>query len=147
MKHLLSSAVCLTVLSVAAFADTRLTEVKTYAGNIERESKELTTLLKGKQFDSQTIQTRISSIGGEIGNIQKVVGEIEASNSQFVEGRGKEWELFKQNVQLLSISHNNKVAAATAENPKKNRSLLMAYAKGQIKRAEMLNETSQRLLR
>ena len=147
MKHLLSSAVCLTVLSVTAFADTRLTDVKTHAGNVERDSKELTTLLKGKQFDLQTIQTRISSIGGEIGNIQKVVDEIEASNARFVEGRGKEWQLFKENVQLLSISHNNKVAAATAENPRKNRALLMAYAKGQIKRAEMLNEASQRLLR
>lgn len=147
MKHLLSSAVCLAVLSATAFADTRLTDVKTHAGNVERESKELTTLLKGKQFDSQTVKERISSIGGEIGNIRKVVDEIEASNSQFVEGRAKEWQLFKENVQLLSISHNNKVAAATAENPRKNRSLLLAYAKGQIKRAETLNEASQRLLR
>ena len=147
MKHLLSSALCLTVLATSAFADTRLADIRTHAGQVKKGSEQITLLLKAKQPDGQAIRDGITAMGGNIENLQRLVVEITEANPQFVQRGDKDWDLLKQKVQLLSIFHNTKQELAKADDLKKNRSLLRAHAKGLAMRATLLQETAQRLER
>lgn len=64
MKHLLSSALCLTVLATSAFADTRLAEIRTHAGKLQKGSEQVNLLLKAKQPDAQAVRDGIAAMGG-----------------------------------------------------------------------------------
>ena len=145
MKQLLSSALCFTVLATSAFADTRLGEIRTHAGQVQKGSEQVTLLLKAKQPDTQAVQEKIFAMGGDIGNLQRLIVEVTEANPQFVQRGDKDWDLLKQKVQLLAIFHNTKDELMKADDMKKNRSLLRAHAKGLAARASLLQQTAQRL--
>ena len=147
MKQLLSSALCFAVLATPAFADTRLGAIRTHAGQVQKGSEQITLLLKAKQPDAQAVRDGITGMGGEIANLQRLVVELTEANPQFVQRGDKDWELLKMQVQLLSIFHNTKDELMKADDMKKNRSTLGAHARGLAGRAELLQETAQRLQR
>ena len=147
MKKLLSSALSLTALAATAFADTPMADIRTHAGHVQRGSEQVMLLLKAKQLDAQAIREKIASTGGNIENLQRLVTGMETANPQFLPLAGKDWDLLKLQVQLLSISHNNKHVLANADDVKKNRSLLQAQAKGVAQRAGLLEKTAERLQR
>lgn len=64
MKHLLSSALCLTVLATSACADTRLAEIRTHAGKLQKGSEQVNLLLKAEQPDAQAVRDGIAAMGG-----------------------------------------------------------------------------------
>ena len=145
MKHSLRGVLCLTVFAAAAFADTRLADIRTHADEVQKRSEQIGVLLKAKQPDAQAIREGITAMGGNIENLQRLVVELTAANPQFVQRGDKDWDLLKQKVQLLSVFHSSKGELMKAEDLKKNRSLLRAHAKGLAVRAERLQETAQRL--
>jgi hypothetical protein len=135
------------VLATSAFADTRLGEIRTHAGQVQKGSEQVTLLLKAKQPDAQAIQGKISAMGGDIENLQRLIVGLTEANPQFIQRGDKDWDLLKQQVQLLSIFHNTKQELTKADDLRKNRSLLRAHAKGLTTRAGSLQETAQRLQR
>ena len=147
MKPLLSSALCLTMLATSAFADTPLADIRTYAGQLEKGSEQITRLLNAKQPDAQGVRDGIAAMGVDIENLQRLVAEVTVANPQFVVRGDKDWDLLKTQVQLLVIFHNAKHELMSADNMKKNRSALRVQAKGLTTRAEMLQATVQRLQR
>jgi len=138
---------CLTVFATSAFADTRLADIRTHAGKVQKESQQITLLLKAKQPDGQAIRNGITAMGGDIEDLQRLVAELTEANPQFVQRGEKDWNDLKQKVQLLSIFHDAKDELMKADDMKKNRSTLRTHAKGLATRASMLQQTVQRLER
>jgi hypothetical protein len=147
MKRLLNSALCLTALATSAFADTRLTEITTHAGQVKKGSEQVALHLKAKQPDAQAIHDGLTTMGGDIENLQRLVVELTEANPQFIQRGDKDWDLLEQKVQLLAIFHNTKGELMKADDMKKNRSLLRAHAKGLAMRAGLLQKTAQRIQR
>ena len=147
MKHPLSTALCLAALVMPVYADTRLADISTHADQVKKGSEQVILLLKAKQPDAQAIRDVITTTGGDIENLQLLVVGLTEANPQFIQRGDKDWDLLKQQVQLVSISHNAKQELTKADDLKKNRSLLRAHAKGLAMRATLLQETAQRLQR
>jgi hypothetical protein len=147
MKHILSSALCVIALATSAFADTRLADINTHAGQIKKGSEQINLLLKAKQPDAQALRAGMNAIGGDIENLHRLVVELTEANPQFIQRGDKDWDLLKTKVQLLAIFHNAKDELIKADDMRKNRSLLQAHAKGLGTRASMLQETAQRMQR
>ena len=147
MKSVLSSAFCLSMLATPAFADTPLADMRTYAGQIEKGSEQITRLLKEKQPDAQGVRDGIAAMAVDIENLQRLVAEVTEANPPFVARGDKDWDLLKTQVQLLGIFHSHKDELMKTGDMKKNRSSLRTQAKGLITRAEMLQQTAQRLQR
>lgn len=147
MRHLFTSAICLTVLATAALADTQLADIRTHASQVEKGSEQVALLLKSKQPDAQAIRDGITAIGGDIENLQRLIAELTEANPQYVQRGDKDWDRLKTQVELLAIFHNTKDELMKADDMRKNRSLLRVHAKGLATRAEVLQETAQRLQR
>lgn len=145
MKHLLSSAICMTVLATSAFADTQLADIRTHAGQLRMGSEQVTLLLKAKQPDAQAIRDGITSMGGNIENLQRLVVELTAANPEFIQRGDKDWDLLKERVQLLTIYHNSKQEGMKTGDLKKNRTLLRVNAQNLTRGATLLQESAQRL--
>ena len=147
MKHTFTSALCLTVLATLVSADTRLADIKTNADQLKKESERVALLLKAKQPDAQAIREGITAMGGEIETLDGLVVQITEASPEFVLRGSTDWDLLKMQVQLLSVFHNAKAELMNADDMKKNRSTLRAYAEGLATRAGSLRQTAQRLQR
>jgi len=137
----------LAVLAIPVFADTHLVDIRTQAGQVEKGSEQVTLLLKANQPDAQAIRDVITATGRDIENLHLLVVGLTETNPQFIQRGDKDWDLLKQQVQLLSIFHNAKQELTKADDLRKNRSLLRSHAKGLATRAGLLQETAQRLQR
>jgi hypothetical protein len=144
MKKTFPIALCL-VVAVPLLADTHLTNIKTHAANVERDSAQTAQMLKVKQPDVAAVRSQIDKTGQDITALQKLVADFEATNPAFSEQNKKDWETLKERVQLLNIFYNVKQELASADDMQKNRSMLRAHAKGLSERAAKLQETAGRL--
>jgi hypothetical protein len=144
MKKTLPIALCLLV-GLPVLADTHLSNIKTHASNVERDSTQTAVMLKAKQPDMQAVRAQIDKTGQDITALQKLVTDVEATNPSFSEQNRKDWDALKENVQLLSIFYNVKQELAASDDMQKNRSMLRAHAKGVAERAAKLQVTAGRL--
>ncbi len=147
IKHLLIGTFCVATFTGAAFADTRVAEIKTHAGLVKQASENIGRLLKVKQPDAQGIRDGIGAMGLDIEKLQRLVVEITEANPDFAVRGDEDWSRLKTQVQLLGIFHNTKDGLMKADDMKKNRSLLQAHAKGLAVRSASLQETATRLQR
>lgn len=147
MKSVLRTALGVSMLATSAFADTPLADIRTYAGQIEKGSEQITRLLKEKQPAAQGVRDGIAAMTVDIEHLQRLVAEVTEANPPFVARGDKDWDLLKAQVQLLGIFHSQKDELMKTGDMNKNRSMLRTQAKGLTTRAEMLQETAQRLQR
>jgi len=145
MTRALALAACLALSSLAARADSKaFRSILGDAANIEKDALAIQAVLKTKNFDAGTAKRDIDSLGADIAALRKDVEAIEANLSSLNDQQKKDWELIKTKVQLLTIFYDRKVELMNSDLAK-NRATIRALAGGIAKRAEMLQQTVNRL--
>jgi len=140
-------AAFLTAFAMTAMASNHISDIKTHAAKVQRDSEYVNQLLKTKQPDVDALRQTIELTGADIAKLQQLVSDFEATNPQFSPRDEKEWAFLKEKVQLLSIFYTTKKELAMADNLKSNRGMIRAHAEGLAKRAKMLQETAGRIER
>jgi hypothetical protein len=140
-KHFIALTALTLGVSIAA-ADTRLNDIRSHAGRVERESSAMAQLLKAKSPDVNQLREKLDVTNADIEKMKALVAEIDSAATM---GNSADWQLVKDKVQLLSIFHNAKRDIVSTDQTGKKRAILRAHADGVAKRAAMLQETVNRL--
>jgi hypothetical protein len=143
--RLLTTAAILAVSATLAHADTPFAGIRHHADNLRREGQQISELLKAKQPNAESIREKIASMKDDVGQLENLLAELEAAQSDFTGRNGKDWELLRQKIQLVSVYYNTKQGLVSERDLKKSQGLLRAYARNLTTRAEMLKEIADRL--
>jgi len=128
-------------LSTAA-ADTLLADIRSHASSLQRESQEMSKMLKAKKPDVDLLRQKLDTTSADLEKLQTLVMDVDANSSL---NGSTDWARVKDKVQLLAIFHNAKRELLTGDQPVKQRTLLRAHAEGVAKRAALLQQTVDRL--
>ena len=136
-----------TVLAAsAAFANEHLTQIRDQAGKLGQEFRDIHVTVKNKNFNTVEVQNRVNAIDADIESLKKSAAAFEAAKHSLTANGDKDWKLSKDIIHLIDVFHEQKSQLLSGD-PKKMRSMIRAQVDGLAKRASMLQETSNRLLR
>jgi hypothetical protein len=147
MKTLMTLIAC-TALAIPAMADTRdFRSIIGTAANIQRDAEMLRKDLKAKLLDEVKVKADIAALGEDIASLRSAVASLEqtAAAGSMSEATKKDWQMLKTKVELLTVFHERKSELFSSGDYKKNRTMLRAHAEAIAKRAELLQQTANRL--
>jgi len=145
MTRALTITACLALSSLAGWADSKaFRSILGDAANIEKDAAAIQADLKTKSFDAGKAKREIDDLGRDIATLRKDVEAIDANLASLTDEQKKDWELVKTKVQLLTIFYDQKAELMNSDLAK-NRTMVRALAAGIAKRAEMLQQTVNRL--
>lgn len=139
-------AVTAALAASAAFASDHLAQMRDQAGKLGRAFRDIGVMVEKKNFNTEEVQNRVNMVDADIESLKRLASEFEGANPSLAANSNKDWKLAKDLVHLIDIFHEQKSEILRGD-PKKQRSLLRGHAKGLARRAFMLQETSDRLLR
>ena len=139
-------AIATVLAASAAFANEHLTQIRDQAGKLAKEFRNIGVMVENKNFNTVEVQNRVNAIDADIESLKKSAAEFEAANHSLTANGDKDWKLSKDIIHLIDVFHEQKSQMLSGD-PKKMRSLIRSQAEGLAKRASMLQETSNRLLR
>lgn len=142
MRKQLITLTALTLGLSTVAANTQLSDIRSHAANVQRQSESMSQLLKAKSPDVSQLREKLDLASADIAKLKTLVAELEGSSTV---AQSRDWQLLKERVQLLDIFHNAKREMVTTDQVAKKRSILRAHADGIAKRAAMLQVTVDRL--
>ncbi len=144
MKTISRIATVMVFAASAAFANDHLNQIATHARSLETEFRQLSVVLKSKNFDSGLVQSRLAAADLDIEKLKGLSAEFEQSHPQLGASGQSEWRQTKDLIHLIDLFHGAK-SDLMNQNPYKNRSMLKAHADGLAQRAAGLQKVADRL--
>ncbi len=142
----LATLTMMTLMAVTAGANNvPLGDIVTHAQAVRQEAEQLSTQLKAKQTNRESLEKGMAALEERIGKLKELVASTESAGPQLTPAQKEAWEKMKMKVDLLSVFANNKKEMMASGDIAKNRSFLKAHADGIAKRAAMLEQTASRM--
>ena len=108
--------------------------------NLERDAQSVHLSLKKKSFDAQAVSAKIEAMSADVGKLQDIVKQFDATNPSLSTNDAAHWKLVKDRVHLIEIFHEQKKSLASSDLAK-NRTAIRDIAKGLVARAKKLQDS------
>ena len=148
MRTSFRTAGCLAIATISAMAldSGSVNQLQQTAQRLEREATSVQQSLKNKNYDAPAVKVRIESMTSDVGALDPLVKQIDATNPQMSGRDEADWVKTRQLIQIITALHGSKNQAAS-EDLVKNRALVRDYAVGVALRAKLLQGALTRLQR
>ena len=148
MRTSFRTAGCLAIATISAMAldSGSVNQLQQTAQRLEREATSVQQSLKNKNYDAPAVKVRIESMTSDVGALDQLAKQIDASSPQMSGRDEADWVKTRQLIQIITALHGSKNQAAS-EDLVKNRALVRDYAVGVALRAKLLQGTLTRLQR
>ena len=136
--------VTLAFTAIGAFANDHLIQIRDQARGLEQEFRGIHAAAKAKKFDAAEMQARLEATASGVDKLKTLVAGFEAATPHLT--AGADWKKTKDLVTLIDIFHAQK-AELLGPDGIKNKGLLKSHADGLARRALVLQESADRLLK
>lgn len=143
MKTVSKITITLVLTAVGAFANEHLTQIRDHAKDLEQGFRGIQTVVRDKNFDESALRTRMDATSATVDKLKTLAAEFETANPTVA--ASPDWKTAKERIVLIEIFRNEK--EKLMGDAKKQRGMIKAHAEGMARRAAMLLESSDRLLK